>query len=215
MGPEDVSDGSGAKARVEAHIERACRAGDYNTAATLAIDHYGGEILAFLISRVRSVSDGEEVFATFAEKLWIGLPTFEWRSTLRSWAYRLARNASNDYASAAHNKRGRRVPISQASPSWDASAAVERARTTTARYRKTDAKDRVRALREALSADDQMLLILRVDRGMDFRELAAAMADGQEAVDDDALDKSAARLRKRFERVKERLRELAREDGLI
>lgn len=200
---------------LEARIERACRAGDHANAATLAVEHYGGEILAFLIARMRSTSDGEEVFAAFAEKLWVGLPSFEWRCSLRSWAYRLARNAGNDYAGAAHNRPGRHVPVSQVAT---LSAAVERVRTTTALYRRTDAKDRVRALREALSPDDQMLLVLRVDRGMDFRELAAAMVDGvdgSEMLDDDALDKSAARLRKRFERVKERLRELARADGLL
>jgi RNA polymerase sigma-70 factor (ECF subfamily) len=176
------------------------------------VEHYGGEILAFLIARMRGTSDGEEVFAAFAEKLWVGLPSFEWRCSLRSWAYRLARNAGNDYAGAAHNRPGRHVPVSQAAT---LSAAVERVRTTTALYRQTAAKDRVRALREALSPDDQMLLVLRVDRGMDFRELAAAMADGSEMLDGDALDKSAARLRKRFERVKERLRELARAEGLL
>jgi RNA polymerase sigma-70 factor (ECF subfamily) len=70
-------------------------------------------------------------------------------------------------------------------------------------------------LRQTLPPDDQMLLILRVDGGMDFRELAVAMAANDAVSDDAELDREAARLRKRFERVKERLRELARDAGLI
>jgi RNA polymerase sigma-70 factor (ECF subfamily) len=60
-----------------------------------------------------------------------------------------------------------------------------------------------------------MLLILRVDRGMDWRDLAAAMGDENAPLEGADLDREAARLRKRFERIKDRLRELAREAGLL
>jgi RNA polymerase sigma-70 factor (ECF subfamily) len=199
-------------AELDAQIKRACESGDYAAAATLFIEHHGGEILAFLGARLRNPSSAEEVFAIFAEKLWIGLPSFEWRSTLRSWAYRLARNAANDYVQAAAHRPGRHVPLSDNAM---LSNLIDRVRTTTAAYRRTPVKDRMRELREMLPEDDQMLLILRVDREMDFRELAVAMANGETLLTDADLDREAARLRKRFERVKERLRELAEEAGLI
>jgi hypothetical protein len=60
-----------------------------------------------------------------------------------------------------------------------------------------------------------MLLYLRVDRGMEFREIAVAMARGDVTLTVAELDPAAARLRKRFERVKERLRSLAAEAGLL
>jgi RNA polymerase sigma-70 factor, ECF subfamily len=91
----------------------------------------------------------------------------------------------------------------------------EKVRTTTVVYRRSEVKDRMRDLRESLPDDDQMLLILRVDRGMDFRELAVALADRDAGLAADEIDREAARLRKRFERVKARLRELAEEAGLI
>jgi len=194
---------------LDAQIRRACDAGEHSAAATLFIEHHGSELLAFLCARLRNRSDGEEVFAVVAEKLWLGLPSFEWRSTLRSWVYRLARNAANDFAAAAHRKPGRRMGLPT-----DPDLA-ERVRTTTAMYRRTGVKDRMRELRETLPADDQMLLFLRVDRGMDFRELATAMAPGDTILTEGELVREAARLRKRFERVKEQLRELAREAGLI
>jgi RNA polymerase sigma-70 factor (ECF subfamily) len=193
----------------DARIRGACEAGDHSASATLFIEHHGTELLTFLCARLRSRSDGEEVFAIVAEKLWLGLPSFEWRSTLRSWVYRLARNAANDFVGAAHRKPGRRLALPQ-----DADFA-ERVRTTTALYRRTEVKDRMRELREALDPDDQMLLYLRVDRGLDFRELAVAMAAGDVALSEDDLTREAARLRKRFARVKEQLRELARDAGLI
>jgi RNA polymerase sigma-70 factor, ECF subfamily len=196
----------------ESAIRAACGAGDYAAAATLFIEAEGAEILGFLRARLRSDSAADEVFAIFAEKLWVGLPGFEWRSSLRSWAYRLARNAAIDFATAAHNRPGKHLRWSQ-DPA--ASALAERVRTTTAVYRQTAVKDRMRELRETLPDDDQMLLILRVDRGMDFRELAVAMAASDTTMDDAQIDREAARLRKRFERVKEQLRELARQAGLL
>jgi RNA polymerase sigma-70 factor (ECF subfamily) len=197
---------------LETSIRAACDAADPVTAATLIIEGYGGELMAFLLARLRSQSDAEEVFAAIAEKLWIGLPGFEWRCSLRSWLYRLARNAAIDFSTAAQNRPGRHVRLShQASPSW----LVDRVRSTTATYRQTAAKDRMRELRETLPLDDQMLLILRVDRAMDWRDLATAMSDEHLSLEGAELEREAARLRKRFERVKERLRELAREAGLL
>lgn len=194
----------------EQAMQAACQAADYGRAATLALEAYAGEILALLISRLRSESSGHEVFAMFAEKLWVGLPAFEWRCSMRAYCYRIARNAANDYTSAAANRPERNLALSQVP--W-LGPLVDRARTATQRYRRSEVKDRVRQLRDKLPADDQMLLILRVDRAMDWRELAIAM--GGERGSQQAVEREAARLRKRFERIKTRLRELAREDGLL
>src|SRR4051812_147528 len=90
--------------QLEARMRAECAGGNHTAAASLLIANYGGEILAFLSARLRSPSDGEEVFATFAEKLWIGLPNFEWRCSSKAWAYCLARNAANDFAVAAQNR---------------------------------------------------------------------------------------------------------------
>jgi RNA polymerase sigma-70 factor, ECF subfamily len=200
------------ESELEARVRKACETAEYAPAATLIVERYGAEIMAFLVSRLRSRSDADEVFAMFAEKLWVGLPGFEWRCTVRSWAYRLARNAANDFAAAAPNRPERNLALSQHA---SAPQLLERIRTTTAAYRLTGTKDRMRALREQLPSDDQMLLILRIDRGMDWRELATALGDGDSPLDDAQLEREAVRLRKKFERAKARLRELARADGLL
>jgi len=200
----------GASDELEEAIGAACTAGNLERAATLAVEGYGGEILAFLIARLRDRSRGEEVFSIFAEKLWVGLPGFEGRCSMRAWAYRVARNAANDYATAAPNRAGRHATLSGNS---SLSQLVDKVRSATAIYRRTEVKDRMRELRERLAPDDQLLLILRIDRDMAWRDLAAAMAD--EPLDAEGLDRESARVRKRFERVKDQLRELARSEGLL
>ena len=197
----------------EASIRAACEAGELGRATTLVVEHYGTDIMAFLLARFGTRSAvAEEVFSMFAEKLWIGLPGFEWRCSMRSWAYRLARNAANDFTKAAGNRLERNLALSEHAP---ASALADRVRTTTEAYRRTAPKDRMRELRKLLPSADQMLLVLRVDRNMDWRELAMLLEEDGDPLDADMLDREAARLRKRFERVKQHLRELAVADGLL
>ena len=66
-------------------------------------------------------------------------------------------------------------------------------------------------LRAKLSPDEQALLTLRVDRELEWREIARVLAD-DELADDAAVTRAAAGLRKKFERLKEKLRRLAAED---
>ena len=57
------------------------------------------------------------------------------------------------------------------------------------------------------------MLILRIDKGLSWRDLALVMNDEAGVSDGAELDREAARLRKRFQIAKERLRELARARG--
>ncbi len=196
----------------EAAIRRAWEALDYQTAATTALEAYGDEILSFLGARLRSGSDADEAFAMFAEDLWKGLPQFNFRCSARGWLYTVARNAANRYASAPARRHGRNLALDN-NPMVD--ALVDRARSTTHGYRRTSIKERVRALRDHLSAEDQAILLLHVDRNLPWREIAMVLNEQDALQDDAALDREAARLRKRFERVKAELRELAIEAGLI
>jgi RNA polymerase sigma-70 factor, ECF subfamily len=195
----------------EQAIRRAYEQQDFETAATLALEAYTGEILSFLGARLRSQSDAQEAFSMFAEDLWNGLPRFGWRCSMRTWAYTLARNAANRYAASPQNRVERNLTLSKPGR---LSALVERVRSATQVYQRTEVKDRFRALRERLDADDQLLLILRIDRDMEWRDIAIA-SSGDADLDDDAIDRESARLRKSFERVKIELKRMAEEEGLI
>jgi RNA polymerase sigma-70 factor (ECF subfamily) len=172
---------------------------------------YGNEILGFLNARLGSESDGREVFSTFAEDFWTGLSNFNWRCSMRVWAYTLARNAANRYATHPQRRAERNLELWTHDHLSELRANV---RSVTKLYRRTETKDRFQALREQLDPEDQMLLILRVDRGMAFRDLAFAMT-GDLELDDVALEREVARLRKAFERIKTELRRMASAQGLM
>ena len=90
----------------------------------------------------------------------------------------------------------------------DISAIVADVRSRTPPYQRTEVKDRVAQLREALDAQEQTLLFLRIDQGLSWNDVAAIVSAGGEEV-------AVGTLRKRFERAKARLRELAARDGLL
>jgi RNA polymerase sigma-70 factor (ECF subfamily) len=207
-----VRDVQNDKPDAEAAVRSACEAGDFRAATTAALEAYGPQVLSFLTARLRSASDGDEAFSLFAEDLWKGLPGFGFRCSVRSWAYALARNAANRHASAPQHRRERNLAISN-HPS--VANVIAQARSATAVHQRTDVKAKIRALREQLPPEDQTLLILHVDRGLAWRDLAIVMHDQGEQLDDEALTRESARLRKRFERVRSTLRELAIAEGLL
>ncbi len=200
----------------EAEIRRKCEAGQVDSAATEAIRAYGPEIFGFLVALHRDEGDASDVFSTFSENLWKGLPKFSWQCTLRAWAYTVARNASHRFRRNARRHVQGRVPLSAHSA---LDGVAEKVRTQTLEYLKTEQKDKFAALRETLPAEDQMLLILRVDRRLAWEELARVTLserDGEPGDPDEAeIAKESARLRKRFQLVKDKLRTMGERAGLI
>ena len=127
----------------------------------------------------------QEVFAQFCEDLWRALPRFRREASARTWAYKLARAAHSHFARDPFRRRA--APFA----SEDYAALVVRVSSQSA---KEQASTRLEAARAALDADDQQLLVLRVDRKLAWTEVA------------DVMNVDASVLRKRFERIKHRLR---------
>lgn len=200
-----MSDAEQFELELRKHFER----GDFERIATLFLERYGHELLGFLCDRLHSSTKGADVFSTFAEDFWRGLPGFAWRSSLRAWAYALARNAAYRYTHGEGQNRHR--TFSDDSPFG---LELARLRTNTQLHKQTEVKSRMRALRERLSEEEQTLLILRVDRGMSYKEIAVVLGGSQE-LDAAEVARQAANLRQRFQQVKARLRSLAVEDGLL
>jgi RNA polymerase sigma-70 factor, ECF subfamily len=190
---------------VEEELKRLLQGGEVERAATIALRSYGREMLTLIAAIHRDPDDADDVFAVFCEDLWKGLPGFSGRSTVRTWAYTIARHASFRYGQQKRSKREVHLTSSAF-----ADVAQEVRTTTRARFRR-EAGDRLQALRERLPVEDQMLLVLRVERDLDWKDLALIMS-GDVTLDDKSLVREAARLRKRFQLIKDRLRLLARED---
>jgi RNA polymerase sigma-70 factor (ECF subfamily) len=177
-------------------------AGDLSGAATEALRGYGPQVLGYLTAVLRDEDDAHDVFSQFAEDLWRGLPGFRRESSIRTWAFRLAWHAASRYARDPYRKRHRPILTTEASK------IAEQVRSTMSTYAPGGRADRLLKLRESLDREEQTLLILRVDKAMAWEDVAEVLrADGDPA--------TPAALRKRFERLKEKLGRLAREQGLI
>ena len=161
------------RATLEKNLQTLAGARDFDGAATLAIRAYGPEIFGFLMSMHRGQQDASDIFATFSEDLWRGLPEFAWHCTFRTWAYTIARNASHRHLKSRRRRAEGQVPLSVSG----AAGLAHEVRTATVSYLQTGHKDRFAALRESLPPEDQMLLVLRVDRGLAWEELARILFD--------------------------------------
>jgi RNA polymerase sigma-70 factor (ECF subfamily) len=164
------------------------------------------------MSRLRDDDSAREVFSRFTEDLWRGLDGFRWRCPARVWCYTLARHAASHYIREGRRGRKRALPLSRAGP---LSEIEQKVRTETLTLARTEAKTRMARLRERLPVDDQTLLILRITRKLTWKEIAQVMLHEGEVGEDSVLEKDAVRLRKRYQSAKEKLQEMATEEGLL
>ena len=187
----------------EPAIRALCQAGSYAEAATAALQRYGVELLGFLRALAGDDDLAGDAFGELGEDIWKGLPGFRWESSLRSWLYTLARHALAQLRRDPRRRRDRNLPLSAA---HEMEAVV---RTVTRDIQRTEVKDEFRVLREQLDPEEHELLLLRLDRGLPWKDIARIFGGTGD------LDARAAALRKRFERARERLKKLAIERGLI
>ncbi len=191
------------RAAADARIVAARDGGDLDGATALVLEIYGGELLAFLHAIARDPTVADDAWSVLAAAIWRSLGGFAGRSSLRTWLYVLARRA---HLRVLRRQRADEVPLSQASAVGRLAADLRRSSLPhLARVR-----ERMADLRAQLDPDDQTILILRVDRDLSWREVAEVLAD-----DDEDLDRLAATVRKRFERIKAQIRALATAAGLV
>ena len=188
-----------ARVPVDPSLEARLPTLDHKDACEALVRGYGGEVYSFLCSILHAAHEADEAFSMFCEDVWRGLPEFRRASSYRTWTYQVARHAAfrmkrND------DRRGKRTHLDGNSSLEGVAAEV---RTTTAAFMKTDVKDKFRALRDTLRPEDRELLLLRLDRALEWTEIASIM------------EQDAATLRKRFERLKDKLKQLAEKAGLL
>lgn len=181
--------------------EQAIRAllaqGNERAAATEAMRAFGPKILGYLRSILRDEADAGDAFSVWAEHLWRGIGSFRGESAFRTWAFRIAYNAALNVRNEAWHRLGRRFETGEAS------RLAEEIRTKTA-VREERQRTRLEQIREQLTPEEQTLLTLRIDQQLSWEEIAVVFSANGEGID-------AATLRKRFQRLRERLAELLRE----
>jgi RNA polymerase sigma-70 factor (ECF subfamily) len=187
---------------LEREIALLLEAGDLQSAAAAIMRGYGPAILGYLAALARDEDRADDVFSQFSEDLWRGLPGFRGDASVRTWLYKLAWHAWLRQERDAFRRHGR------AFVTGEMSALAAAVRSTTALHLKSEAKDAVARLRGQLTTAEQSLLVLRIDRGLSWSEVASVMSSPEERLD-------SATAAKRFQRVKDKLRRLAEEAGLL
>lgn len=182
--------------------------GDARAATKLVIETYGVEVFGYVLSLLKDEDLASDAFSAACENVFKAVTGFRGQSSVRTWFYTIARHAA--FREARQQRRRRGEPISMLE--GDLAAPI---RTATAAFRKTDVKDRVAQLREALSAEERELLLLRIDRGLSWNEIAAVCLGADAAPGESELKLEAARCRKQFERAKSKLRKLAEREGIL
>jgi len=182
-------------------VKAAVAAGDAGAATALIVRGLGPGLLGYLVSILGRESEGREVLGEVVEEVLTSVARFRGESTVKTWTYRIAWRTAMRYREAPDRRRTRRLAT------LEGSGVAEALRSSTAAYQRTDAKDWLQRVRAELTPEDQSLLVLRIDRDLSWAEVAEIMGDGDAA--------TQGRLRKRFERIKERLRERAERDGIL
>jgi RNA polymerase sigma-70 factor (ECF subfamily) len=174
--------------------------GELEPALERVLRAHGPGVLGYLENVLGDPDDARDVLQKVAEDLWEWLPSYRGGS-LRAACYRIARHGAARFRREAWRRRRERMRTTMASR---IAASVMSPESRFA----MKPKDRLERLRAALDPDERTLLILRLDRELSWSEVAEVLSEEGDPVD-------SAAVRKRFERVKEKLAKLAKAQGLI
>lgn len=170
--------------------------GDRAGAATVALLRHGPAIRNVLSSLLPDDGDAAEAYSRFEEHLWTGLTTFRGDSSLRTWLIRLARNAATDV---------RREAWRRYRDSLDALPGAD-GRALEQVHEATELREILGHLRKHLSQGDEELLALRIDAELNWADIARAYSHGEPSDPTTVI--------KRFARIVQRLRRMARQRGM-
>ncbi len=191
----------------ERQIRELCVQGDIRQATERLLRLYGPEILKVLRSRLRGTDQADEAFGIFSESVLLDLPGFRWESSVRTWAYRIAKNVIHHMRRAS----GREELVTGSR----FQSLAQRDSTRTHPWLRTDVKDRFRALRARLTAEEQRILELRLDRKLPWQQVARATAAPGTTLLPEELKRRSVVLRQQYQRIKLQLRLLGREAALL
>lgn len=194
---------------VEGRLLELFRSNARQKLATLAIQTYAPELYGFLTHVLDEAPSAADVLSQVVEAFWRTLPEFRAECSVRTWLYVLARRAVRRY---------KRRPWNRKLHTGDSrlTELVAFAHSRTAPWQQTAVKTKFRELRDQLNPEDRILLVLRIDRDLEWIDIARVTLEATTADPESGdLVREAARLRKRFQLIKARLRKQALDTGLI
>jgi RNA polymerase sigma-70 factor (ECF subfamily) len=178
---------------LDTEVRELVRADRIRDAGDLLLARLSPELRPFLHRLLGDVGLADEAHSASCERLWRGLKNFRWECSLRSWGFIIARREASRcrarHAQAHHHHTT--LTVAEGLPAH----ATSRASLTTTR------RDILETLRESLSDEDRDLLVMRVERGLSWKEIAVAFLE-EEAPDTEAINREAARLRQRYHSIR-------------
>jgi RNA polymerase sigma-70 factor (ECF subfamily) len=178
-------------------VERLCAEQRYDDATAVLLRRHGSEVLGVLVAMVGDDAVAADAYSLFCERLWRGLPKFRFECACRTWAYTIARRSLYDVL-----RKRRAAAEVLVSPSG-LPEVVALAASSTAPHLRTTNEQKLQAARASLSHDDQLLVVLRIDKQMSWSDVALVLGDGDQTPEQ--LASACVVLRKRFSRIKDRL----------
>jgi RNA polymerase sigma-70 factor (ECF subfamily) len=189
-------------AAIERDIASRLARGDLDGAATVGLRGYGPAIVGYFTLMTGGEEAAYEAFAQFGEELWKSIGSYRGESSFKTWAYALA------YRVVIHLRRDKaRRPSPRRLRTTEMSKIAAEVWSTALDYQKVATKDRLDRIRERLDPDEQTLITLRFDRDFSWSEVAEVLSQPDQPIDE-------ATVRKRFSRLRRKLRAMAEDIGL-
>ena len=188
-----------ARVSVESRISELLDEQQINQAVEEILEFYGPRIFRMMMGVFHNEAIAQDVYQQFSIQLWESLESFRGDSQIYTWTYTLARRAIGQRLRG--SKKETRLHTHQRDQ-----LAAKWTRTATAEWRKTESKDKFQEMVEELDHDERTLVMLRIGEEMSWKEVAQVMQDGDETLEGSELSKESGRLRKKFQRVKDKLK---------
>lgn len=176
-----------------AEVRRLVNEGSQREAADLLLARFSPELRPFLHRLLGDTALADEAHSATCERMWRGLATFRWECSLRSWSYIIARREASRCRARHVRARGHETTLS-------AAEQVAQAGNTAATI-STAARDQLEQLRTTLTDEERDILVLRVERGLAWKEIAASFLDEND-LDPEVVAREATRLRQRFRSIR-------------
>ena len=189
---------------LDIEVRQLVAAGRQREATGLMLTRLSPELRPFLHRLLGDASLVDEALSNTCEHLWRRLSQFRWEYSLRSWSYIFARREASRFR-AARARMG-------APPTMLSAAHGETVYVTPNAVAPTSAQDQLDSLRASISDDDRDLLVLRVERGLSWKEVGTAFLEDDDP-SPEAIQREAARLRQRYRSIRARLAAALAEGG--
>lgn len=175
--PALAATGSNPRAKVafretpEAEIVRRAQGGD-EAAFRQLVERHRTKVFSAIYGIVRRRNDAEDIAQQVFAKVYFSLKSFDFRSSLTTWIYRIAVNECYDYL----RKQKVRKLVYESDLAEDDARTIEDSSLAVARTpsaaKTTEQRDFLMKLLEHISEDERILLLQKEVEGLTIEELA-------------------------------------------